>query len=228
MIEIIAHRGYTENGTRENTFNAFNQAFDRNLDGIEFDVQRTTDGFWIVHHDKNILKHPIKALTLHRLQNICRNNGFEIPLLENVIEIFHKNKLNIECKVRSSKLGSELAKLVENKGNLELHNISSFHIDSLRGINQENKSIKISYLLKPFVPSKWSKYNSELNFFSINPFYIFLTKRLVQNIQSKECLVIPWTVNNPNAITRMIKIDVDKIMTDQPTLIQRIRSSITI
>ncbi|MEM7260938.1 MAG: glycerophosphodiester phosphodiesterase [Planctomycetota bacterium] len=51
---IIAHRGLTEFGAIENTADAIQAAIDRGVVGVEFDVRRTRDGVWVVHHDATL------------------------------------------------------------------------------------------------------------------------------------------------------------------------------
>ena len=50
---IVGHRG-ASGLAPENTLAAFQVAADLKIDGVEFDVQRTTDGHLIVFHDDEL------------------------------------------------------------------------------------------------------------------------------------------------------------------------------
>ena len=56
MTKIIAHRGYHIYNQEiiENTLEAFDNAYQNNADGIEFDVHLTNDHEFIVYHDLDI------------------------------------------------------------------------------------------------------------------------------------------------------------------------------
>lgn len=51
--KIIAHRGWTETAT-ENTRESVSEAIARGVAGLEFDVRRTADDRWVVHHDPDL------------------------------------------------------------------------------------------------------------------------------------------------------------------------------
>ena len=52
-----------------------------------------------------------------------------------------------------------------------------------------------------------------------SPYFRKLNKKEVELCHSKEIKVIPWTVNTPSGIRKMLKMGVDGIITDYPNLI---------
>ncbi|MCA8959486.1 MAG: hypothetical protein KDC38_03185 [Planctomycetes bacterium] len=51
---IVAHRGLTEVGHIENTLDAIRAAIDAGAPAVEFDVRRSLDDRWVVHHDPDL------------------------------------------------------------------------------------------------------------------------------------------------------------------------------
>lgn len=100
---VIAHRGAHDNNRsiQENTFTAFNRAFELGCYGIELDVHACADEVLVVNHDptlKRLWGHDvaIDSLTFEELRTLCP----ELPSLKEVIELYGKRMhLYIELKM---------------------------------------------------------------------------------------------------------------------------------
>ena len=90
---IIGHRGFPE-AKKENTLESFQAALNCGVDGIELDVQITTDQKLAVYHDFEIYdnnqSHTIANLSLREIQSLCPS--FTVPTLNEVCKIFIQNK----------------------------------------------------------------------------------------------------------------------------------------
>ena len=53
-----------------------------------------------------------------------------------------------------------------------------------------------------------------------SPYYKLLTKEKIQVLHDKGIKVIPWTVNNGDAVRELIAMGVDGIITDYPNMAQ--------
>jgi glycerophosphoryl diester phosphodiesterase len=102
MILVIAHRGFHRDFP-ENTIEAFKAAMDLGVDGIEFDVQETADGQFVIHHDDDIGGRSITILTLAEIAVRRVGGGYPIPTLQEALEVLGRGLvLLIELKqVRS-------------------------------------------------------------------------------------------------------------------------------
>ena len=99
---VIAHRGFHRDFP-ENTIEAFKAALDLGADGVEFDVQETADGQFVIHHDDDIGGRSIGNLTLAEIA-VCRvGGGYRIPTLREALEVLGRGLvLLVELKkVRS-------------------------------------------------------------------------------------------------------------------------------
>jgi glycerophosphoryl diester phosphodiesterase len=100
--KIIAHRGVHDNKTvYENTIEAFDQALERGIWGIEFDIRWTKDLCPVVNHDpdvKRIFKQEmtIGEVTSDELKARCP----EVPSLEEVIQKYGK-KLHFMVEIKA-------------------------------------------------------------------------------------------------------------------------------
>ena len=85
---LVAHRGLTEGGLIENTVESISAAIEAGLAAVEFDVRRTGDGAWIVHHDATLerihgIDRAISHLSLEELQELA-----PVAALEDVVVFF--------------------------------------------------------------------------------------------------------------------------------------------
>lgn len=82
---VIAHRGYTRHYP-DNTLEAFRAAREIGVDGIEFDVQETADGAFVVFHDDSIDGSSISSLKLEDIGRFRVSGNCRIPTLEQALE----------------------------------------------------------------------------------------------------------------------------------------------
>lgn len=102
-IKIIGHRGYRAKFP-ENTLLSFAKAFEYGADGIECDVQKTSDGIYVIFHDLNLSRitgnnSDINGITYEKLKKLDAGKGEHIPDLSIFLESMPAGKLlNIELK----------------------------------------------------------------------------------------------------------------------------------
>ena len=82
---VIAHRGYTRDFP-DNTLEAFRAAREIGVDGVEFDVQETADGRFVVFHDDNIDGSSISNLKLEDIEQLRVGGSYRIPTLSQALE----------------------------------------------------------------------------------------------------------------------------------------------
>ena len=95
---VIAHRGF-HGDFPENTLEAFCAAREIGVDGVEFDVQETADGGFVVFHDDRIEGKSISSLKLEDIEQLRVGGSCRMPTLQQTLEV----------------LGSGLVLLVELK-----------------------------------------------------------------------------------------------------------------
>lgn len=140
---FIAHRGLYNNLIKENTIQAFDNAFNNGYDGIEFDVRLTKDKVPIIIHDSFLSRvYSIKGLVKDYTYQELLDLNLEIPSLEEVINRYNNKVMIIELKEKI-----DITKYLNNNNNK--YYISSFNYDYISYLNKSNnyKLGVINYIL---------------------------------------------------------------------------------
>jgi glycerophosphoryl diester phosphodiesterase len=102
MTKIIGHRG-ARGIELENSLASIQTALALDVDALEFDVHRTSDGKIVVLHDASTRRVADKDVRVNEtsfddLQKLKLNNGQSIPRLEDVLEIVGSKPIFIDIK----------------------------------------------------------------------------------------------------------------------------------
>ncbi len=126
---IFAHRGYSEIYP-ENTMLAFEKAIEAGVNGVELDVQRSSDGVIVVMHDTTLERTtdssgPVESASWSQLSALDAGHGTpfsgrhdtRVPRLDEVLDYF-KNRpeifLIVELKGENN-IGAEVANLIAGR-----------------------------------------------------------------------------------------------------------------
>ena len=215
----------------ENTIESVQKAIELNVDGIEIDVFKSKTGELVVYHDPFLSRLSnsnafIEQISLDSIKKIELIGGYFIPTLKEIVDIIpEKIFLNIELKGQDTSF--ETNKIITNY--LKTYNfpiskfiISSFRWDELKKIRSFNKDIPIAILVDSLYKIDDAiKLAKQINAVALNPNKEFITKEIVNKIQSKNIKVYPYTINTPRNIRKMRSMGVDAIITDFPERIKR-------
>ena len=215
----------------ENTIESVQKANELNVDGIELDVFKSKTGELVVYHDPFLSRLSnsnafIEQISLDSIKKIELIGGYFIPTLKEIVDIIpEKIFLNIELKGQDTSF--ETNKIITNY--LKKYNfpaskfiISSFRWDELKKIRSINKDTPIAILVDSLNKIDDAiKLAKQINAVALNPNKEFITKEIVNKIQSKNIKVYPYTINTPRNIRKMRSMGVDAIITDYPERIKR-------
>lgn len=140
---FIAHRGLYDNNIKENTIEAFDNAFRNGYQGIEFDVRITKDKVPVILHDSFLSRvFEEQGLLRNFTYQELRNKNIDIPKLEDVINRYQNKVMIIELKEKI-----DITKYLENPKNE--YYISSFNYDYVAYLKKSNnyKLGVINYVL---------------------------------------------------------------------------------
>ena len=229
-IMVVGHRGAMGH-VLENTIESVQKAIELNVDGIEIDVFKSKTGELVVYHDPSLSRLSnsnafIEQISLDSIKKVELIGGYFIPTLKEIVDIIpEKIFLNIELKGQHTAF--ETNKIIINY--LNTYNfpvskfiISSFRWDELKKIRSINKEIPIAILVDSLYKIDDAiKLAKQINAVALNPNKEFITKEIVNKIQSKNIKVYPYTINTPRNIRKMRLMGVDAIITDYPERIKR-------
>ena len=229
-IIVVGHRGAMGHAL-ENTIESVKKAIQLNVDGIEIDVFKSKTGELVVYHDPFLSRLSnsnafIEQISLDSIKKVELKGGLSIPTLNEVIDIIpEKIFLNIELK--GSNTAFETNKVIIEylkEFNLPPSKfiISSFRWDELKKFRNLNKDIPIAILVDSLHKiDNAIKLAKEINAVALNPNNKFITRKIVNKIQSNNIKVFPYTINSPKNIKRMKSMGVDAIITDYPERINK-------
>ena len=229
-ILVVGHRGAMGH-VLENTIESVQKAIELNVDGIEIDVFKSKTCELVVYHDPFLSRLSnsnafIEQISLDSIKKVELIGGYFIPTLKEIVDIIpEKIFLNIELKGQDTAF--ETNKIIINY--LNTYNfpvskfiISSFRWDELKKIRSFNKDIPIAILVDSLYKIDDAiKLAKQINAVALNPNKEFITKEIVNKIQSKNIKVYPYTINTPRNIRKMRSMGVDAIITDYPERIKR-------
>jgi glycerophosphoryl diester phosphodiesterase len=214
----IGHRG-AKGHVSENTIESFLKAFELGADGIELDVHLSADGEAVVIHDQTVDRTIKNAAGFVKDFTVSEFVKLGVPTLVEVFHILPEDKLlNIEIKdAKATKVVVEEISKFLRLGEIQLQNIivSSFDWAILKEVKDLNSLIRIGVLTEEN-PEESLVFASEINAFSIHPYFGLLTDEFIKKVKQKGFQIHTWTVNSPEDITFVSKLGVDAVISDFP------------
>lgn len=214
--QYVAHRaGGVE--APENTVKGIETAAELNAFGCEIDIQRTSDGYYVVNHDNDfkrvagVAKKP-SEMTLAEVKQL-KVDGEPIPTYEEMLDA-SKNKVTLFVELKGEtadeKMADDAVKAIKERGMEKQAVLISLKYDILEYIENNYPEMETGYLA----------------FFSFGdieemPFdYLALEEEIstddaISNIHSKNKKVMVWTVNDPENIKTFLNSEADAIITDE-------------
>ncbi len=230
---IFAHRGACR-AAPENTLPAFEAAIRLGADGIELDVQYSSDAVLMVIHNPTLEKTTdgagrVSAHTRAELGELDAGSWFDpqfagthIPTLDEVLDVTNGRLLvNIELKALDglkSELGADVVALVRARGMAQQVVISSFNPFALRQAKQAGPEIECALLLAHDLPT-WMRLGVTRRYSradSLHPDAEMADAAYVARAQKLGMPVRVWTVDDEAELRRMIGLGVDAIITNAP------------
>ncbi|MCC0633157.1 glycerophosphodiester phosphodiesterase [Clostridioides sp. ZZV15-6388] len=215
----------------ENTIAAFKETFITQAEYAEIDVQETKDGELILFHDsnfervtgvdKNVWEVDYDEIKTYDAGSHFRSDfaGEKIPTLDEAMK-YSKGKIKLLIEIKFN--GHE--KTDVEKRVLEL--IKSNRLDSQCVIASMNKNVlKRVKKLNPNMVTCYLTAVAYGNFYDWDYVDIygiestFINKKVVDNIHQKGKQVFVWTINSSKLMKKMISLNVDSIITDNPFLV---------
>ena len=245
---IYAHRGGAALRP-ENTIEAFDHGLAVGADGLELDVHLSKDGEVVVHHDDTlerttsgrgrVVDHTQEELA--KVDAGCRfrdGNGYPfrgrgicVPTLREVLRRYPTARLIVELKVGGTELAQRVVEQVREAGAVDRVAIGSFYSDALRAVRRYEPAIATGAAREE---TRWALYRTWIGMsIGAPPFREFqvpewsgltpiVNRRFVAAAHRAGVTVKVWTVNEADAMRRLLSIGVDALITDRPDLARTI------
>jgi glycerophosphoryl diester phosphodiesterase len=232
---IFAHRGASAYAP-ENTLAAFQEAIQRGVKAVEFDVKLSADNQVVIIHDQTVDRTTdghgkVSELKLEEMRRLDAGAWFDqafkgqrIPTLEEVFAAFaDRLVMNVELTNYATPqdlLVENVCELVARFGLESRILFSSFFPSNLekaaRLLPEVPRGLLISPLLKGLKARWWGWRQADYQ--SVHPFFMDVRKGWVKQIHQRKKFVFVWTVNSADRMRRLQRMGVDGIFTDDPSL----------
>ncbi len=230
---VFAHRG-AKAVAPENTIPAFLKAAEMGADGVELDVQFSSDGALVVIHNMTLdeTTDGHGRVTSHTLEELKRLDagswfapefaGTRLCTLEEALNAIGDRLLvNIEMKsfsMGNDGMAEEVARIIQQRDLYDQVLVSSFNPFTLRRLKKVDPRIETGLLYAPGLPvylsrawlRPWARPDA------LHPEYVMVDEAYMQWARRKGYPVNVWTVNEPDDMRRMIDLGVNIIITDYP------------
>ncbi|MEJ2283833.1 MAG: glycerophosphodiester phosphodiesterase [Desulfobacterales bacterium] len=242
---VIAHRGGRSLGP-ENTIFTFKRAVELGADVLEMDLQATSDGALVVIHDRDVDrttdgKGPVDSFTLSEIKKLdagfrwspdnsdsypLRSKGITIPTLTEVFKAFPGTRMNLEIKSSQVNTIQDLCRTIRVNGMSEKVLVACFDAGKLGEFRSVCPEVATSSGASEAVIFYWLQWAQMESAYSPNAQALQIpeaygehriaTRGFVDAAHARNMRVHVWTVNDSDAMQRLIDLNVDGIMTDYP------------
>jgi glycerophosphoryl diester phosphodiesterase len=140
---VLAHRGAPREDP-ENSLAAFRRLSTLGVDGVELDVQVTSDGVPVVAHDVSLGGHRIEALTyeaLREMQGAALQDDMRIPTLDAVLAVIPDHFL-VNLEIKSEHSGPNIAAAINGAHSCYRIVVTSFDATPLIRVRQAAPEIR--------------------------------------------------------------------------------------
>jgi len=227
MTKNFAHRGFSARYP-ENTMLAFRKAIEAGCDGIELDVHLSRDGYLAVIHDENVRRTTngaglVKDMTLDDLRRLDAGSNERIPTLEEYFDMVETLSVitNIELKNNSIWYQGMEEKLVETVRRRHMEDrviFSSFNHYSILKCKALAPEIRCGFLYNCWIINAGA-YAREHGVECVHPEHHSLTADILAEMRENNIAVNTWTVNDREDMERLLRLNVDSIITNEPALL---------
>lgn len=231
MPAVFAHRG-AHKELPENTMVAFERAVEQHADGIELDVQVTSDGALVVCHDEAIdrvsdgtglvVEHSLSDL--RKLSFAAGNEEWApatIPLLDEVLDLLAPTEVSLNIELKNSRIRYEglermAAAAVRSHKMADQVVFSSFNHRSLVTLAEIAPTIRRGVLYSDDLADPWD-YAARIRVQAVHPGGWLLRGRDdVPRFHAAGLAVRVWTLDDPDQIREAAALGVDAIITNDP------------
>jgi glycerophosphoryl diester phosphodiesterase len=231
----IGHRGAAGEAP-ENTLASFELAWRQGVDGIEFDVQLSSDGVPVVIHDARLTRttsgsgwvgeHRASVLRRldagswfnrrYRLRARERYAGARIPLLAEVLQWVKARQCLAFVEIKDYRPGvaAKILEEIERAGVWHLTRVVSFDLPSLQQARELSEQARLGLDFSGrLLPIRRAL---ALGAEALLPHWAIASRGLIRRAHRAGLQVISWTVNYPLHMRRKILDGVDGLITNYP------------
>lgn len=222
----IGHRGAAGHAP-ENTLASVTRALELGVDGIEIDVHCCKDALVVIHDpdlERTTNGHgQVSARCLAELQELDAGNGERIPTLDQVLDLL---PAGISCNIELKGVGTAPAVVACLRHRDALAErpilVSSFDWDQLARVRKLAPEFDLAPITKnDYRAAIQAAERLDARFVNMNVNSI--TANITEDAHVRGLSIGAWTVNDADAIEKMLALEVDVLISDFP---DRVRAAL--
>lgn len=249
---IWGHRGASGYDV-DNTIESFNLALEMGADGLESDVMATKDGSLILYHDRTIpwqgKRVSPETLTLEQIHDIDLGQGRNVPLVQEVFELYQARNtvygtpVTYSLDLKSIEVGKDVIRLAHQIGmaeNVELtpqddtpdfwqiaknFRKQSADIKLVNSCKLEPKLRHLKTLQKKMYDQNWETI-AEIGMKAVNIQAKYATVERIEELRQHGVGVYVWDCHTQDTAAHFIELGVDAIYTNFPDMAVKLRAEI--
>ncbi|MFA6889916.1 MAG: glycerophosphodiester phosphodiesterase [Bacilli bacterium] len=227
LFTVTAHRGAKGLVTHENTLSAFEKAIEVGAHAIEFDVRKSQDDILFIHHNASIDDIVLSTLSYQEIVALAKKHDYTPPTLEDVL-IAMKNRIFMDIELKEMGYEEKFVETILTHLQEHMFYIRTFDDSSIRKIKRVHPEVTVGLLLGVEFPkhgffTRLGELFPLARILSTHCDFVSPHYRLVRFGYTfrMHCLKKPvyvWTVNEESLMKKIMKKNVDGIVTDFPDL----------
>lgn len=214
---IIAHRGATSHAP-ENSIAALRAVSPTAAGAVEFDVQTTADGAFVLHHGPAVSGQRIADVDFTHLQDVRLSNGEPLPTLAGALETIHPAlQALIEIKSLPEAHEDAFLAVIDRSSHPERCQVHSFDHRIIERLGRKHPALPrgllaVARTVRPM--SLLEDVGADI-LWQESP---GVDKELVDELHQSDGRVYAWTVDDVSEIAAVAALGVDGICTNRPAV----------
>lgn len=216
-MRIYAHRGASASEP-ENTLRAFQRALDLGVDGIELDVQATSDRVPVILHDRDLARTTngtghVDELALDDLQQLDAGQGETVPTLHDVLSLVG-DRAHLDIEVKQAGIEREIIAVLARCSDVR-YSISSFDwrvLEAFRSLSAEIDLWPLTVVVSDAVFETASRLGST----AVALYAPSYTTESADRLRAAGLNAMIWTVNDVPTARHMLQLGAAALCTDVP------------
>lgn len=214
----IAHRGYTRSFP-DNTIEAFAAALELGVDGIEFDVQETSDGGFFIFHDDAICGRPVARTTVREMQATRVQGKYGLPTLQETLALLGNGPvLIVELKQVWSL--ERFLEILRSNADVNRVVIVSFNQGLITRLATLAPDIMRAVITNTGV-KKADEITQSTRSMAIGMACADLNSAVIERLHREGTMVFVWDCTGAEALKRALQFDIDGVISDVPDLVKQ-------
>lgn len=245
--QVIAHRG-ASGYAPETTLASYRMALQMKVDFLELDLQMTADGELVAIHDTLVDRTTngrgaVGEKTLAELKALDAGSWFnrifpdkarsefageKIPTLQEIIELTKPTSAGLYIELKSPELyppdfEAKLLSILRRNQFEKRVLVQSFNAHSIEKMKSLDAGVRTALLVRSLsIDPVEATLKVRANELAIS--FELLTPEIVKRARDNGLAITVWTVDEVDAMKRMIELGVDRIITNYPDRLQTLLS----